>query len=222
MTVDSAAVNVARLGRGGLREKTRLRLLEFGRRAFASKGLAATNLKDDILAPAGVSVGSFYHQFKDKTELFLVVLEEHSQTFRALVHQANAPKPSAASATIAHHSFATVFRIADENDDLFRIMSRERESHDPRVRQYLRDNHQKWITSLADDYRHLGIVPEESDKAELVAELIAALTMGTVLTYLDLDPPERLRRRAALIDGLVRFTIGGVMAIVTPQVEHSR
>ncbi len=60
-----------------MREQTRARLLDFGRRAFARKGLAAANLKDDILTPGGVSASSSDHLFGDKTELFLVVIEEH-------------------------------------------------------------------------------------------------------------------------------------------------
>ena len=45
--------------RRGSAEATRARLIEAGRRAFARKGLAGTKLTQDILEPAGVSVGSF-------------------------------------------------------------------------------------------------------------------------------------------------------------------
>ena len=61
--------------------KTRSRLLEFGRKAFARRGHTGTNLKEDILLPAGVSVGSFYHQFKAKTDLFLVILRSTARRF---------------------------------------------------------------------------------------------------------------------------------------------
>src|SRR5690242_6343153 len=127
-------INHADRTRGESRAQTRRRLLACGRRAFARKGHAATNLREDILTPAGVSVGSFYHQFRDKTDLFLAILEHHADTFRSMMRDAHTPGPSVAPVDVARHSFTTVFRIADENDDLFRIMARERESHEPRVR----------------------------------------------------------------------------------------
>src|SRR5215510_4284224 len=110
-------------------EQTRRKLLQTGRRAFARKGHAGTNLRDDILVPAGVSVGSFYHQFRDKTDLFLAILRDHSTTFLALLHRAHTPVPhDVTPEEVARQSYATCFRIAEENEDVFRIMLRERES----------------------------------------------------------------------------------------------
>jgi AcrR family transcriptional regulator len=199
------------------REQTRTRLLAVGRRVFARKGHTGANLKEDILVPAHVSVGSFYHQFRDKTELLLAILEDHSQTFRAMVQEAHQPRPESEPGEIARHSFETVFRIAEQDDDLFRIAVRERESEDPRVRAYLRDNHRRWIETLADDYRRGGLGSAAHDEALLLAaELVTATTLASVLRYLDLPPRERARQRAPLIDGLVRFTIGGLLALVGP------
>ena len=73
--------------RRGSAEATRERLIEAGRRAFARKGLAGTKLTQDILEPAGVSVGSFYHQFKDKTDLMLAIFEQHTDNMRALLRR---------------------------------------------------------------------------------------------------------------------------------------
>src|SRR5882757_5534780 len=143
--------------RASSRALTRARLLAVGRRVFARKGHAGANLKEDILVPARVSVGSFYHQFRDKTDLLLAILEDHSRTFLAMIQEAHRPREESEPGEIARHSFETVFRIAEHNDDLFRIMVRERESEDPRVRGYLRDNHRRWIESLADDYRRAGL-----------------------------------------------------------------
>src|SRR5215470_9839716 len=108
--------------RAASRERTRARLLRVGRRAFGRKGLAGTNLRDDILIPARVSVGSFYHQFEDKTELFLAILEEHSETFRALVRDTHTRAAGNDPVDLARHSFTTVFRTAERTDDLFRIL----------------------------------------------------------------------------------------------------
>jgi len=205
--------------------QTRRKLLAVGRRAFARRGHAGVNLRDDILVPAGVSVGSFYHQFRDKTDLFLAILREHSEMFLAKVHQAHAPSVDEAETPgeMAHASFATCFRVAEENEDVFHILLRERENDDPRVRRYLQENRRHWIASLAADYRRmLGSADEQV--TELAAELISSLTFGTLLSYLELSPRERRARRATLIDGLVRFTVGGLGGLLAdpPAVKRTR
>jgi AcrR family transcriptional regulator len=196
--------------------QTRRKLLEMGRRAFARKGHAGANLRDDILVPAGVSVGSFYHQFRDKTDLFLEILREHSEMFLATLHRTHTPPPRDVSTPgeVARESFATCFRIAEENEDVFHIILRERESDDARVRRYLQENRRHWIASLAADYRRL-MGSADRDVTELAAELISALTFGTLLSYLDLPMAERKARRARLIDGLAQFTLGGVGGLLT-------
>src|SRR3954471_21542010 len=54
---------------------TRARLLEAGRRLFASDGFAAVSTQA-IVAAAGVTRGALYHQFGDKTGLFAAVYED--------------------------------------------------------------------------------------------------------------------------------------------------
>src|ERR1700712_2134267 len=54
---------------------TRARLLEAGRRLFASDGFAAVATQS-IVDAAGVTRGALYHQFGDKTGLFAEVYEE--------------------------------------------------------------------------------------------------------------------------------------------------
>ena len=58
--------------------ETRQRILDAARIAFAAKGHDAVNLRSDILEPAGVRVGSFYHQFTDKTALLVELLRDAS------------------------------------------------------------------------------------------------------------------------------------------------
>jgi len=206
-------VSVAPSKRREARASTRARLLTVARDAFARKGLAGVSLVEDVLRTAGVSVGSFYHQFRDKTDLFLAVLEEHTTAFRAMIREAHNPRGGRAPLDLARHSYATVFRIAEQNPDLFHIFVRERESDDPRVRKYLRDTHRGWIASLAEDYQRIGAVTRQ-DQAELAAELISALTVGTVLRYLELPAAERRRQRDRFIEGLVHFTTGGAPALM--------
>jgi AcrR family transcriptional regulator len=54
---------------------TRAGLLEAARAAFTSGGYAEANVTD-IVATAGASVGSLYHHFTGKADLFLTLFEE--------------------------------------------------------------------------------------------------------------------------------------------------
>lgn len=202
-------------GRAALRARTRERLFRVARTAFAQKGLAATNLKTDILEPAGVSVGSFYHQFRDKTELFLAILTEHEESFRRLlraVHRLAARRPAQ---EVAWQSFSTVLDMVEEHEDLLRMMARERESHDPRVRAYLRRNDQAWVEALSEDYLRSGLlVSKDRARARRMAELVLTFTWGAVLRYSSWTPDERRRRRLQWIDDLVAFCLGGMAAIL--------
>ena len=65
--------------------ETRARLLDAGRVAFSQRGYDAVNLTTDILEPAGVSVGSFYHQFTDKTDLLIAILDDAATNRKASV-----------------------------------------------------------------------------------------------------------------------------------------
>src|SRR5258705_7741550 len=120
MSASGAAIRPE--SRSESRAQTRRRLLAVGRRAFARKGHAGVNLRDDILVPAGVSVGSFYHQFRDKTDLFLEILRHYTETFLSKVHEAHTPTSLGNGGSpheLALESFATCFRIAEENEDVF-------------------------------------------------------------------------------------------------------
>lgn len=194
--------------------RTRERLLAAGRRAFAERGLAGTNLREDILLPAGVSVGSFYHQFRDKTELLLAILDEYAGTFRARLHAIHAPRPGKSAADVARDSFGLLLELAERDEDLLRIQLRVRSSDDPRVRAFERESRARWRAGLAEDYRRIGAAGGLGLEAELLADLIVALSLGAVAQFLETPPAERPAERERLLEGLVRFTLGGAAAFL--------
>ncbi|MDR8413172.1 TetR/AcrR family transcriptional regulator [Nonomuraea sp. 3-1Str] len=68
-------------GKGGSWEwsrtaQTRRSMLQAAREVFSEHGFADANVSD-VVARAGSSVGSLYHHFGGKTELFLALFEEH-------------------------------------------------------------------------------------------------------------------------------------------------
>jgi len=184
--------------------------MEAGARAFGEKGLDAVHLKRDILAPAGVSVGSFYHQFKDKTELLLTILAEGSAERRRQFSAVHRPARGRTAEEIAQRSYALVFDLADAHPDAQRIQFRQRASSDPRIRAFIETDRAQWRRSLADDYARLNEAYGWQLEVEQAAELVAALTQGAVEQYLGLPATERPKARERMLGALVRFTLHGL------------
>lgn len=198
---------------------TRQRLLDAGRQAFARNGLDGTNLVNDILEPSGVSVGSFYHQFRDKTDLFVVLIDEAMLLARTVIDEVQRPGANRSREDVARDSYEGLLDMVDHYEDLTRIQERERNHPDPLVSGPLREIRQLWITTLTANFRLL-MPPGGSFNAELAAELVVALSDGIVLRYLDLKPKQRRAQRSRLIDGLVAFTMegfGGLLGTNSPR-----
>jgi len=58
--------------------RTRLGMLDAARAVFAERGFAEAGIAD-VVRRAGCSVGSLYHHFGGKTELFLALWEDHQR-----------------------------------------------------------------------------------------------------------------------------------------------
>jgi AcrR family transcriptional regulator len=63
----------------GSTPKTRQALLEAARQVFTEQGYSQTSIAD-VVERAGSSVGSLYHHFGGKSELFLALWHEHQRT----------------------------------------------------------------------------------------------------------------------------------------------
>ena len=195
-------------------DDTRRRLLVQARVAFAAKGHDAVSLQRDVLEPSGVSNGSFYHQFSDKTDLLVAVLEDATDGARFVLHDSVARTPASDPDQRAGRAYATWFDMVDGAEDLFRIQLRERENPDPRIRILLQALRQRWIATIA------ATLEERTDGGnvgpDLSARLITSLNYGVLIDYLDTPVDERPALRAALIEALPRFVTGGVAAFDTP------
>jgi AcrR family transcriptional regulator len=61
---------------GGRAQATRATLLQAAREVFAQSGFADANIAD-VVARAGASVGSLYHHFGGKADLYLALFEDY-------------------------------------------------------------------------------------------------------------------------------------------------
>jgi AcrR family transcriptional regulator len=193
---------------------TRRRLLDQARVAFAEKGHDGVSIQRDVLGPSGVSNGSFYHQFADKTELLVAVLEDGAQSGRSQVGEAFSAvdvQARGAGHLAAQRAFEAWFDLVDDAEDLFRIQLRERQNPDARVRSLVAGFRERWIATFTAFLRTRGF-PDPGRAARLVA----MLNTGILMEYLDTSKDERRALRAEITQTLPAFVTGGVASLSGP------
>jgi AcrR family transcriptional regulator len=193
--------------------KARERLFAAGRKAFSAKGLGGASLREDILAVAGVSAGSFYHQFADKADLLVEILRHDGKgVIQAL--QKNAA--SGAAERIEHardRLLHDVFDMAERNPAFVRIFVREYHSDSPAVRREIRRHSDRTIAHLKlyyDALRDLTGLPLDT---EAIATLLSVQSLSVINYYLDLPRPRRVAARERLITRMIQLGVGGVLAM---------
>jgi len=185
---------------------TRERLIREGRSAFARLGHDGVNLERDILEPAGVSVGSFYHQFADKTDLLLEIMRGSAQARRDAVFSLGLQNPDATSLEEALAAGWTVFFDSlDRDEDGWRL-NLGQVSSKSRITQTVLEGRETWARQLAE---FLADGQPVGGRERSVAVSLLAFAMGMAAVYLDLPKTERRRRRAALIEGARGFAAAG-------------
>lgn len=197
--------------------QTRNKLLEAGRKVFAAKGLGGARLREDILAAAGVSTGSFYHQFANKAELLVEILRRDGD--RA-VHDVAEDWQSigrvgpieASERTLRH-----LFKLAEENPDFVKIYVREYYSDNPSVRSEIRRYNQRTLANLQYFYELIRKASGLPIDTELIATLFGTLLISLLNYYLGLPRSQRPALRERYIAGLVQLGAGGILAIRCPE-----
>lgn len=132
--------------------RTREKLIEHGRRAFTELGHDRVNLARDILEPAEVSVGSFYHQFSDKTELLLAVMERQTELRRRELMVrlwAMASQPGSTPRAALRSVLALYVASLETESHGWGVSLRERTNPDPRVQDQLVADRKDWLEGLA-------------------------------------------------------------------------
>jgi AcrR family transcriptional regulator len=195
--------------------RTREKILAQARQAFAEHGFEATNLTEHILTPAGVSVGSFYHQFTNKREVLLEI-------FAATISERHADIRGQI-ATLHADSFADGYRTivdallddVEGNPDVWRIQWREHESPDPEIRRMALVGVDGW----AEIALHLiePFYPGERANKLTAAQMGVFLASGLIREYSHFEPDEQQARRRPLVDACVAFAAAGVDRLLADQ-----
>lgn len=175
--------------------RTRERILDQAEQAFAAKGFETASLTSDILDPAGISVGSFYHQFSDKRAVLHALLDERG-AWRAV--SADAARSAAAEATLpdaVRHGMLVLLADIDAHPAMWWIHSRELYSADVEIRELIE---RSWESRL-DTIREI-LQPGAGAAARSPGRLAFATAglVGVLRAYLGAGPPARRAARARL------------------------
>lgn len=192
--------------------RTRQKLIDAGIEAFGALGVEGTNLIDDILRPAGVSVGSFYHQFADKSELLLAIIASGIDARLGLMADGVLVGDHKSLEAMIEAGFGRLFESLDAKRYAWRIQVRELNNPDPRVRALVLAGRQRWIILIAVALRRWSDA-EEHD-LQTAATLLMTLATGTANVYLGTPDDTRQASRAALLESTTRFALAGVRAIL--------
>ncbi len=198
------------------REATRRALLEAGAKAFAAKGHDGVNLAKDILDPEGISVGSFYHQFANKTELLLAIIERAAKRGQTLIEATLPPEEAGADPEAVRATWEASLSLVDLREDLVRIQLRERHSPHPEIAEAIRNLDDLRLSDLRARYQAIT-KPGVTVDTDSTTDMLSALAVGALTSYLHTPRSQRPRRKAQLVDRLTTMTLAGAPGFVQNQ-----
>ncbi len=192
--------------------RTREKILSQAKRAFAERGYEATNLTEHILTPAGVSVGSFYHQFSNKREVLLEIFDQTIEARHMRIKAYVAGQTCDSFADAYRGLLLALFDDVDTNPDVWRIQWREYESPDTEIRDRSLVGVPGWSQIS------LRVIepwyPEDHAAKSDVARMMVLIGMAVVREYCHLDADRRPEMRDRLLDPAVAFTEAGAQRLL--------
>ncbi len=194
-------------------ESTRAVILEAAGKAFARLGYDGASLTRDILEPAGVSTGSFYHQFSSKRALFTAMLDDATDSLRELLDSGHrsGPQPEADGMLArAAAGWNLLLLAVDAAPEVALVVRREAHNRDPEIRAAVARFNAVQRDAFRVRLEELAVPGLDLDAA---ARMVAALAVGLVEDYLGLEPDERESQRDRLSEQAARFTLTGMVGM---------
>jgi TetR/AcrR family fatty acid metabolism transcriptional regulator len=187
------------------KDRTRGRILEAARQAFASSGYHRT-LVDDVAREAGVSKGAVYVHFPSKEDLFLALLDDAAGTLAERVTSAIGAAQGARGRVGA--ALRAALGAFEENEALTRLLLLESVGLSPEVER------RRWELRCALAALVQGYLDEAVSEGDIPAQdtaLAAAAWLGAVsevvLRWLhDRNPP--LREAVPALTALLLRSVG--------------
>ncbi len=196
-------------------QRTRERLLAAGRKVFAEKGLGGASLREDILRQAGVSTGSFYHQFRDKEDLLVEILRCDGEVVLRTMERGGM-RPDGDLVKRGGELLLRLFEMSDQHPEFIKIFVREYYSDSPRVRRAIRSHSQRTIEHVKSYYEALASATGKPLDVEGIATLLTVQVLALANYHLDFPRKKREAMRKRMVAQVLQLAAGGVLAVRRP------
>jgi AcrR family transcriptional regulator len=180
---------------------TRRAVLDAAAALFVEQGYDATGI-DDIVKRSGVSVGSIYHQFRGKSDVYLAVAaEDFERSFQASERERSRAAAAGADPRRAYLAGAEAFLMSTwQHREVARLTLGGNGPSDYRG---LRADNLAQLHAAASSLRLVGSPPAPRS----AAHAIVALTGAAALEIVDVDSARQARKVARYFIGLIEHLI---------------
>lgn len=188
--------------------RTRERILEQAETAFAARGFEAASLTSDILEPAGISVGSFYHQFSDKRAVLHALIEERRRAWQERIDEIVLSDQWSTVDGALRAGIEALLDDVDRQPSAWWIHFRELHNADPEIRSLFEEEWAVWlgtVSRLVDRW-----TDTECDPGTI--SFVAAGLAGLLRTYLAADAPGRAEIRVGGVEQAVNVCAAALAA----------
>lgn len=181
--------------------RTRERILAQAEIAFAVRGFEAASLTSDILEPAGISVGSFYHQFADKRAVLHALVEERRREWHTRVDELAGRSELTGLADAVAAALITLLDDVDRHPHAWWILFRELHNAEPEIRSLFEVEWGTWLDLVGRLVDPWVTAPDGCAPGTIA--FVAAGLAGLVRRYLAADEAARAELRASGVEQAV-------------------
>ena len=165
-------------------------------RSFTALGLR------EITRRAGVVPTAFYRHFRDLDDLGLALVDESGVTLRRLLREIR--RDGAPPSNVIRRSVRLYKSYIEEHRRAFLFIASERAGGSSTIRNAIRNEVDHFVQEMAQDLRHLNVLPALSTETlHMVCGLVVTTMLNAAQDILDLAEGDR-RRQDEVVENFVR------------------